>query len=141
MPCVSWNHLLVRNPRFKLIYKVVVFFLLRKISLDVVRLNGQKTAYCDFYYASLPRMTGMAVNPLFCAAYPAKDGERKVTVIPWLSLKHQKLVYPGNIMFSSPQEQKSCVRQRLEERIRFTSFIVRFYPGKVIIPVIFLYQL
>lgn len=87
-----------------------------------------------FTTASLPWMTGTAVNPLFRAAYLAKDGSRKVAlVIPWLSLKHQKLVYPNNLTFSSPSEQEAYVRQWLEERIAFSSaFSICFYPGKVI---------
>ncbi|OMP00505.1 putative UDP-galactose:MGDG galactosyltransferase [Corchorus olitorius] len=85
-----------------------------------------------FTTASLPWMTGTAVNPLFRAAYLAKDGERKITlVIPWLSLKDQKLVYPTNTTFSSPSQQESYIRQWLEERIAFVSdFHIRFYPGK-----------
>ncbi|XP_044502334.1 digalactosyldiacylglycerol synthase 2, chloroplastic-like [Mangifera indica] len=85
-----------------------------------------------FTTASLPWMTGTAVNPLFRAAYLAKDGERKVTlVIPWLSVQQQKLVYPGNNTFSSPQDQESYVRRWLQERITFTSdFVIRFYPAK-----------
>ncbi|KAF5733015.1 Digalactosyl diacylglycerol deficient 2 isoform 1 [Tripterygium wilfordii] len=85
-----------------------------------------------FTTASLPWMTGTAVNPLFRAVYLAKDGERKVTlVIPWLSLKHQLLVYPNNITFRSPSEQEKYVRQWVEESTGFISgFNIKFYPGK-----------
>ncbi|XP_039008179.1 digalactosyldiacylglycerol synthase 2, chloroplastic-like [Hibiscus syriacus] len=85
-----------------------------------------------FTTASLPWMTGTAVNPLFRAAYLAKNGERKITlVIPWLSLKDQKLVYPNNTKFGSPSEQESYIRQWLDERIAFIAgFTIRFYPGK-----------
>lgn len=85
-----------------------------------------------FTTASLPWMTGTAVNPLFRAAYLAIVGGRKVTlVIPWLSLADQKLVYPNNTTFCSPSEQVTYIRHWLEERIVFPSdFDIRFYPGK-----------
>lgn len=77
-------------------------------------------------------MTGTAVNPLFRAAYLAKDGGRKVTlVIPWISLSDQILVYPANTTFDSPSEQVTYIRRWLEDRISFTAgFDIRFYPGK-----------
>ncbi|XVF80001.1 hypothetical protein PTKIN_Ptkin15bG0035400 [Pterospermum kingtungense] len=93
---------------------------------------GRKQHIAIFTTASLPWMTGTAVNPLFRAAYLAKDGERNITlVIPWLSLKDQKLVYPNTTTFRSPSEQESYIRHWLEERIAFVSrFDIRFYPGK-----------
>ncbi|KAI4355013.1 hypothetical protein L6164_003831 [Bauhinia variegata] len=92
----------------------------------------QKQHIAIFTTASLPWLTGTAVNPLFRAAYLSKDGERDVTlVIPWLSLKDQELIYPKNITFASSKEQEKYVRQWLEERIGFrSSFSIRFYPGK-----------
>ncbi|XP_073278404.1 digalactosyldiacylglycerol synthase 2, chloroplastic-like [Primulina huaijiensis] len=85
-----------------------------------------------FTTASLPWLTGTAVNPLFRAAYLAKNEERKVTlVIPWLKLKDQERVYPNKITFSSPSEQEAYVRQWLEERSGLvSSFTICFYPGK-----------
>ncbi|XP_041000170.1 digalactosyldiacylglycerol synthase 2, chloroplastic-like [Juglans microcarpa x Juglans regia] len=85
-----------------------------------------------FTTASLPWMTGTAVNPLFRAAYLSKNGEKKVTlVIPWLSLKDQEIVYPNRITFSSSTEQEKYVHQWLEERTGFKSFFsIRFYPGR-----------
>ncbi|XP_057532232.1 digalactosyldiacylglycerol synthase 2, chloroplastic [Amaranthus tricolor] len=82
--------------------------------------------------ASLPWMTGTAVNPLFRAFYLAKDGERKVTLaIPWLSINDQGLVYPDNITFKSAKEHEAYVRKWLEDRTRMISrFEIKFYPGK-----------
>ncbi|KAL9234448.1 hypothetical protein vseg_009320 [Gypsophila vaccaria] len=82
--------------------------------------------------ASLPWLTGTAVNPLFRACYLAKDGERKVTlVIPWLSPNDQGHVYPDNIKFKSALEHEAYVRKWLEDRTKFISrFDIKFYPGK-----------
>ncbi|CAI9101738.1 OLC1v1039133C1 [Oldenlandia corymbosa var. corymbosa] len=85
-----------------------------------------------FTTASLPWLTGTSVNPLFRAAYLAKDEDRKVTlVVPWLTLKDQEHVYPDKITYHSPAEQEKYIRQWLEDRIGFTSnFRICFYPGK-----------
>ncbi|KAL1322195.1 hypothetical protein HN51_067119 [Arachis hypogaea] len=85
-----------------------------------------------FTTASLPWLTGTAVNPLFRAAYFAKDGKRDVVLgIPWLSLKDQGLVYPNKITYASPSEQEQYIRKWLEERIDFVpKFNIEFYPAK-----------
>ncbi|XP_062225607.1 digalactosyldiacylglycerol synthase 1, chloroplastic-like [Phragmites australis] len=82
--------------------------------------------------ASLPWMTGTAINPLFRAAYLARSTKQKVTlVVPWLSMSDQELVYPNNITFSSPEEQETYIRDWLHERLGFeTNFKISFYPGK-----------
>ncbi|XP_020102966.1 digalactosyldiacylglycerol synthase 1, chloroplastic-like isoform X2 [Ananas comosus] len=85
-----------------------------------------------FTTASLPWMTGTAVNPLFRAAYLAKSAKQDVTlVVPWLCKSDQQLVYPNNMAFSSPGEQEAYIRNWLEERIGFKAdFKISFYPGK-----------
>ncbi|KAG6531729.1 hypothetical protein ZIOFF_005549 [Zingiber officinale] len=82
--------------------------------------------------ASLPWMTGTAVNPLFRAAYMAKSAKQDVTlVVPWLCKSDQDLVYPNSLRFISPEEQEAYIRNWLEDRIGFkTDFKISFYPGK-----------
>ncbi|PNT77880.1 digalactosyldiacylglycerol synthase 2, chloroplastic isoform X2 [Brachypodium distachyon] len=97
-------------------------------------MSSTRRHFAIFTTASLPWMTGTSINPLFRAAYLAKDGDRDVTlVIPWLSLRDQELVYPNKIVFDSLLEHEGYVRRWIEERIDFKpSFGIKFYPGKII---------
>ncbi|CAL5086435.1 unnamed protein product [Urochloa decumbens] len=88
--------------------------------------------FAIFTTASLPWMTGTAINPLFRAAYLAKHGNLDVTlVLPWLNARDQVLAYPDNNTFDSPETQAWYVRMWVEERIDFgTSFRIIFYKAE-----------
>lgn len=102
------------------------------MALGAPPMDHKKQHIAIFTTASLPWMTGTAVNPLFRAAYLARDGGWNVTLlIPWLSHEDQELVYPNGMKFASPGEQEAYVRQWLGERTGFSSgFSIRFYPAK-----------
>jgi digalactosyldiacylglycerol synthase len=98
-----------------------------------LRISDNRRHVAVFTTASLPWMTGTAINPLFRAAYLARSTMQKVTlVVPWLCKSDQQLVYPNNITFSSPEEQETYIRDWLQERLGFeANFKISFYPGKV----------
>ena len=81
--------------------------------------------------ATLPWMTGTAVNPLLRAAYLARRGLHKVTlVIPFLAPNEQALVHP-NMIFNTPEEQGEYVKKWVKERCGFEPDLnLSFYPGR-----------
>ena len=81
--------------------------------------------------ASLPWMTGTAVNPLLRAAFLAKGGTQVTLVVPWLGRQDQHRVYPGSLVFETPAAQEEWIRDWLARRVGFEAdFRINFYPGR-----------
>jgi hypothetical protein len=82
----------------------------RKQKAGSIRDPGRQVAIVTT--ASLPWLTGTAVNPLLRAAYlAASEPRRKVTlVLPWLSPADQARVFPANVQFETPEQQEEYVR-------------------------------
>jgi hypothetical protein len=82
----------------------------RKLKGGSIRDPGRQVAIVTT--ASLPWLTGTAVNPLLRAAYlAASEPRRKVTlVLPWLSPADQARVFPANVQFETPEQQEEYVR-------------------------------
>ena len=79
--------------------------------------------------ASLPWLTGTAVNPLLRAAFLAKMKKKVTLLVPWLSPQDQEAIYQRR--FQTPEEQEMFVREWLRARVGFDSdFQLKFYPGR-----------
>ncbi|KAJ8611403.1 hypothetical protein CTAYLR_006512 [Chrysophaeum taylorii] len=88
--------------------------------------------------ASLPWMTGTAVNPALRAAYLAARGYKNVTlVLPWVAdLDEQAKLFGPEKLFSSPETQADYVRrwcaENAEEAIARAPrpFAIEWYPAR-----------
>lgn len=88
--------------------------------------------------ASLPWMTGTAVNPALRAAYLSARGYRNVTLLlPWLpNAEEQAKLFGPNLLFSSPYEQAEYVRRWCAEHAADAMsraprpFAIGWYPAR-----------
>ena len=82
--------------------------------------------------ASLPWMTGTAVNPLLRAAYLARGGAKSVNLmVPWLAKSDQERVFPNDITFENPEDQEKWIKTWVQQRTGFEpEFKLTFYPGR-----------
>jgi digalactosyldiacylglycerol synthase len=86
--------------------------------------------------ASLPWMTGTAVNPLLRAAHLTKDREAGAVtlLVPWVELEDQRKLFPNNITFATQADQRAYVLQWVAEAAAMPAaarkLTVSFYPGR-----------
>jgi digalactosyldiacylglycerol synthase len=97
--------------------------------------------------ASLPWLTGTAVNPALRAAYLWKAGHAVTLVIPWVAVEDQHRLFAPGVVFASPEDQAIAVIDAVQRRVPFPlpsdaarldkqhhhtyhSFRLVFYPGR-----------
>jgi len=89
--------------------------------------------------ASLPWMTGTAVNPLLRAAHlvkmrDASKGGKVTLMLPFLDAKDQRRVFPAGMEFESEAEQELYVRKWLLDtagmKAASEALDIRFYPAR-----------
>jgi hypothetical protein len=90
--------------------------------------------------ASLPWMTGTAVNPLLRAAYlssgRAEFGGSVTLMVPWLELESDReSIYGKNRVFGSPEEQEEWIRTWLRDTADLKQaseeLNIKWYMGRV----------
>ena len=86
--------------------------------------------------ASLPWMTGTAVNPLLRAAHLTMDREDGAVtlMVPWVDEADQRKLFPNNITFATQAEQRAFVLRWVAEKADMPAAArklrVEFYPGR-----------
>lgn len=80
--------------------------------------------------ATVPWMTGTAVNPLLRAMYLAKDGHSVTLVVPWLSEKsEQESIFSNGVTFDTKDEQTKAIREWSCTEVADVQFAVKYYDG------------
>jgi len=69
--------------------------------------------------ASLPWLTGTAVNPALRAAYLWKAGHAVTLIIPWVAVEDQPRLFAPGVVFNSPEEQAVAVIDAVQRRVPF----------------------
>ena len=80
--------------------------------------------------ASVPWLTGTAINPLFRAAYLARRGVAVTLHAPYLDERDQAAVFPPGASYASPGEQARAIRAFLPAEVRDAGLAIELYPAR-----------
>mmetsp|Transcript_7478 Transcript_7478/g.22703 ORF Transcript_7478/g.22703 Transcript_7478/m.22703 type:complete len:532 (+) Transcript_7478:91-1686(+) len=78
--------------------------------------HKRKIAVCTT--ASVPWLTGTAVNPAIRALELSKLGHRVALLIPWLNANDQPIVFSGKKMFDNKEQQADYVRSWMRDILK-----------------------
>ena len=78
--------------------------------------------------ASLPWLTGTAVNPALRAAYLCERGHAVTLLVPWIPAEEQKNVFQENKIFENGEDQVREIEKDISNRVPFH---VKFWRGGV----------
>lgn len=100
---------------------------------------------CIVTTASLPWLTGTAVNPALRGAYLWNQGHHVTLLVPWVKREEQSNIFQKGVEFDSEKDQLEAVRSSLSARVPFDitwgdendedgngspRYRIRFYSGK-----------
>ncbi|KAI8112228.1 hypothetical protein M9434_003552 [Picochlorum sp. BPE23] len=100
---------------------------------------------CIVTTASLPWLTGTAVNPALRGAYLWNQGHHVTLLVPWVKREEQGNIFQKGVEFDSEKDQLEAVRTSLSARVPFDitwgdekdedgsgspRYHIRFYSGK-----------
>jgi len=74
---------------------------------------------CIVTTASLPWLTGTAVNPALRAAYLWNLGIHCILLVPWVPNEDQKMIFAPGIYFDDPRQQLKAIQESIQHRVPF----------------------
>ena len=74
---------------------------------------------CIVTTASLPWLTGTAVNPALRAAYLWNQGMQVTLLVPWVPDEDQKMIFAPGICFDDPSQQLKAIQEAIQHRVPF----------------------
>ena len=89
------------------------------LSSHPIDFNGELHRIAIVTTASLPWLTGTAVNPALRAAYLWRASHEVTLVVPWVAAADQHRLFPEGMVFATQEEQAVAVIDAIQRRIPF----------------------